>query len=1025
MIKQAIDGVFGGLHWEIQEHSKYGYVIVERKSGLTLCNSSGAFPYFKTVEVTDPEGDFTNPTLGGQWIREDLIPKATMYNVLNEASLYDIGQALKDTGKISNQNQIRQFREVYQAIVHTSGEYFFIYCDDQGRPYVYRPDPNQWAQEDDNNYYTEPEGDGNDYTQGPTENNQLIDVDSNTVWFPDGTLNYIDQLLYDASTKTYYVDAHQEYNVENNTYITNNYHYEYHIDYTSVTYIGATEEYTETYEYYYELPDGRSSADLTAEELLALNTGIDVVPYIRSADDVSIRALYHFDGDCLDDSYWNYLGKLAWAEGASITYMDANAFNGALYLDETAHDFTVDLPSNLYSGDFTLQFRYYQSHTETPVTDSYIQLGSSTVLQMDGASFFNGAGARLAAAHVGSWQEVCLMRKDGVLYYFVNGVCCGSVPLGSSLGKSIRFYFGDEQQTYKYFDELRVVSQALYSDSGYTPSSVPFDTNLSLVLPDSQLPVADEYWTFHSSHENLLSPYGLDLMGDSFYSSDHFKKYENYSDFSSSFSSVVTTESKHFPYFGSHLQFTNFFVDPVSMSMEFNSANGACTDPRFFQYPNYQRFVPSSGIFSPIAIYGHSDNKYIYYLDQEKSYTFSAVFGDGEVASVTFDMPSNSEISTPITGSYSLVSSHGYDIGVIRTKFYQSSKTTYSTFWLVVQPTAADVPGEDIVYLELVEGTETDLSAELVSAVAPVASDFKTPTLAVRTDKEITGYQIGGVRPSLPTKGLIWALVEDGRITSLQHYNGQAWEAVDGRIWTGSRWVPYYAYDVLLLKDMYDVIEADPSQEYIYTEQGFWAWCQRFGAQLLDRLDKILSALGGGSGAAPSDCQHMYTSQVTRSPGCVEPGLTTYTCSVCGHVYTELIDAVGHDWILVEHVPEVQDEEGNVIEEGCDVLECSVCGTRAKDYGEGPMEQDVFDALGDLIAGGITWVLDKLTELADSLRGITEIFNDFAARLQALGGAFPAFFGAFIALIPEDLAAVLWFAVIAFVVVCVWKKWSE
>ena len=134
---------------------------------------------------------------------------------------------------------------------------------------------------------------------------------------------------------------------------------------------------------------------------------------------------------------------------------------------------------------------------------------------------------------------------------------------------------------------------------------------------------------------------------------------------------------------------------------------------------------------------------------------------------------------------------------------------------------------------------------------------------------------------------------------------------------------------------------------------------------------------------------------------------------------------MGHDWILVEHVPEVQDEEGNVIEEGCDVLECSVCGTRAKDYGEGPMEQDVFDALGDLIAGGITWVLDKLTELADSLRGITEIFNDFAARLQALGGAFPAFFGAFIALIPEDLAAVLWFAVIAFVVVCVWKKWSE
>ena len=34
--------------------------------------------------------------------------------------------------------------------------------------------------------------------------------------------------------------------------------------------------------------------------------------------------------------------------------------------------------------------------------------------------------------------------------------------------------------------------------------SVPFDTNLTLVLPDSQIPLADEYWSITASSDNLL-----------------------------------------------------------------------------------------------------------------------------------------------------------------------------------------------------------------------------------------------------------------------------------------------------------------------------------------------------------------------------------------------------------------------------------------------------------------------------------------------------------------------------------------
>ena len=92
-------------------------------------------------------------------------------------------------------------------------------------------------------------------------------------------------------------------------------------------------------------------------------------------------------------------------------------------------------------------------------------------------------------------------------------------------------------------------------------------------------------------------------------------------------------------------------------------------------------------------------------------------------------------------------------------------------------------------------------------------------------------------------------------ITSLQIYNGRAWESCDGRIWTGSRWVPYSSYNVVTLKDMSDIVDASsPDHEYIYTESGFWDWLQRwltqFKTDLFARLDKLKGA--GADGSASS-----------------------------------------------------------------------------------------------------------------------------------------------------------------------------
>ena len=94
-------------------------------------------------------------------------------------------------------------------------------------------------------------------------------------------------------------------------------------------------------------------------------------------------------------------------------------------------------------------------------------------------------------------------------------------------------------------------------------------------------------------------------------------------------------------------------------------------------------------------------------------------------------------------------------------------------------------------------------------------------------------------------------------------YNGRAWEACDGRIWTGSRWVPYSAYNVITLKDMSDIVDSSsPDKEYIYTETGFWDWWQRSWNAFTSKFFSLLEGSGlspGGSGSG------MVSGSVTES----------------------------------------------------------------------------------------------------------------------------------------------------------------
>lgn len=822
------------------------YRFREYHTDLWLVNSSGHFPFYEPPKGEDGNVPAVDNT-GIQWLpykdafQDQNNRHFVTKDVLDDMSAYYKGVVIK--------------QDKYYVITTTDpvlGGYLYL-CDPHGYPYVNVIDPESTAINTPNNYFD---------SSGSTTNNQLlVDLIQNVTWFPDGTMQYIDSVIYDESTQSYYVDSHDTYNFVNDSYNTYNYHWEYnyYIDYTSITYIGDTEEYEDPFECYYELPDGRSSADLTKEELeqISLNF-VDVINYARSADDVNMRVLYHFDGNTDDSSYWSYCTKFDWVEGASLTYMDEGTFNGSLYLDETDHKFTITLPNNDMGGDFTFQFRYYQSYTAAPVTDGIISFGFVDVMKIDGGAFYNRDGVALCPVPIGSWNEICFVRQEGILYYYINGICYGQLSSLGGFGGTITFSFGSKQQTYKKLDEMRFTKGAVYTaPDDYTPTAVPFDTNLALVLPDGEVPVADEYCVIVPAEGNILSRY--DFTDLSTLSVSEF----NWGGFSST--NFLNTKA-HVQSLFSYLNFYTF-DNTVSLTqgeqgvvLSVSDTSPGSVSSKSLSAANYiYNYVPNclnlnlcSGLLSNGNTLGEFDILGLGYRpSRDRCFTLTVVDVGGNTSYITFGFDWMSarlycfgyECST--VGFVGNIS-QGPEASLGKLSFSDTRGQSFDgPLFVGIYPLSGSV---EIAYMELVEGDAPQFELEWHSAVYSSGQLEDSPVLAVKSNTEVTSWQIGGVRPSYPERGQVYALVENGRITSLQQYTGYAWIAVDGRIWTGERWIPPASFDVFTLKDFWDVVgNTNNDYTYIYTESGFWDWWQK---QWLSFTDKLFSRdSGSGSGS--------------------------------------------------------------------------------------------------------------------------------------------------------------------------------
>lgn len=221
------------------------------------------------------------------------------------------------------------------------------------------------------------------------------------------------------------------------------------------------------------------------------------------------------------------------------------------------------------------------------------------------------------------------------------------------------------------------------------------------------------------------------------------------------------------------------------------------------------------------------------------------------------------------------------------------------------------------------------------------------------------------------------------------------------------------------------------------------AWLQAFQTWLdekldltpvLERLDAILAELQSTSGS--TTCEHTYEQHMEQDADCTLPGLQVSTCSQCGDSYSEIIDPLGHDWVISSHVDAVTDPDtGEETASAYDIYTCSRCGKTYEDHtGNGAPDEDyssssisqlvvkVFSKLGTFAGKLIGFIVRLFDKAISSVDEVISKFNEYTEQISGFGGDYPAWLTGFWAVLPSELQVALTFAVVCMVLGIVGKK---
>lgn len=194
-------------------------------------------------------------------------------------------------------------------------------------------------------------------------------------------LNTTNNTFYDMSRDYTYTYNTAYYNNTYNSYyipvtyndVDYNYFITYSPTYTNITYIvdGCNDpSQAVSNNYYFQLPDGRNSYNLTADDVFGIPLAGEVINYDAVPENDNCVALYHFDGNITDAS--GKSNTAVFDDGTVPQYISSNGFGKHLMLSNCGA-FRVTLPEAL-EAPYTVEFKFnYGQYVDFLITERMLR----------------------------------------------------------------------------------------------------------------------------------------------------------------------------------------------------------------------------------------------------------------------------------------------------------------------------------------------------------------------------------------------------------------------------------------------------------------------------------------------------------------------------------------------------------------------------------------------------------------------------------------------------------------------------
>ena len=108
---------------------------------------------------------------------------------------------------------------------------------------------------------------------------------------------------------------------------------------------------------------------------------------------------------------------------------------------------------------------------------------------------------------------------------------------------------------------------------------------------------------------------------------------------------------------------------------------------------------------------------------------------------------------------------------------------------------------------------------------------------------------------------------------------------------------------------------------------------------------------------------HDYKEKITKKATCETDGTATYTCTVCGDTYDDVIKATGHDFSITKVT-----KEATCVDDGIRTLYCSACGTSKEETIPATGEHTYKDTIVPGTCKALGYTLHECTVCGDSYK---------------------------------------------------------